>query len=96
MLGSSWKALLATTNRQVGGSDWVLKPNKKYYRKAIDVNTPYGLLIGNTNSNSWFTFNTTNLFHKVMFKLFNYVFNYSLTHHLNFKSKFTNYLFLFK
>mgnify|MGYP001587882500 FL=1 len=48
------KALVSSINRQVGGSDWVLKPMTKYYRS--DGIT----LISETNSNAWFNFPLSN------------------------------------
>ena len=48
--GAEFKALLGTSSRKLGGSDWVLKKNSTYYR-------PDGTLIGKTKNNSdWFEF----------------------------------------
>ncbi len=48
--GVEFKALLGTSSRKLGGSDWVLKKNSTYYRSD-------GTLIGKTKNNSdWFEF----------------------------------------
>lgn len=49
-----YKALVGTSNRQISGSDWVLKVNTTYTR----VNT--SITIDTTNSQKWFTFNLEN------------------------------------
>ncbi len=47
--GGTAKALIGTTDRQVGGSDWVLSPNTGYFNVGADF-------IDVTDSNGWFTF----------------------------------------
>lgn len=47
--GGTAKALIGTSDRQVGGSDWVLTPNVNYFNTGADT-------IDATDSNGWFTF----------------------------------------
>lgn len=49
-----FKAILGTTNRQTGGSDWVMKPNTEYYK--VDGTT----LIDTTGNDGCFTYNLNN------------------------------------